>query len=84
MCKHGNDQGGEGRKLISTADQLQVIKEERKDVIKPRDDINEAKLEIIVKIFHAFNHRLFLCAKKMGSWMTIRGTMVTNKLICPI
>ena len=33
---------------FSTADCLQVVKEEMRDIRKPWDDINDAKLEVIV------------------------------------
>ena len=39
MCERGNDHGDEGGERISIADHPQVVKEERSDGRKTRDDV---------------------------------------------
>ena len=45
---------------------------------KNQDIENYVKLKVIVSNQGAFEKRLFLCAKHMGSWLSIRGTTVTS------
>ena len=42
------------------------------------DDVNDSKLEGIVKVLDILDRRIFLCAKHTGSWMTIWVTTVTG------
>ena len=48
---------------------------------KFRDYANEVKLKGLVKNPGATDRCLNTCAKNTGSWMTIRGNMVTSKLL---
>ena len=45
------------------------------------DDVNNAKLEVIVKNLKVFDRRLYLNAKQTGSLLTVRGTMATGTLL---
>ena len=63
---------------FSTVDHLQVVKKEISDRRNTFNESNKAKLEGIVDPLDAFEHCLFLRAKKTGSWMTIRGSTVTR------
>ena len=38
---------------------------------KPQDGINNSKIEGFFKSLEAFDCRLYLCAKYMGSWLNI-------------
>ena len=49
---------------------------------KIRDDANNTKLGVVVKNLKAPDRRLILHAKHTGSWMTIKGTMVTGTVLC--
>ena len=84
MCEHGTDQGHEGIKIFLTANRLQVVKEERSDIRKTRDDVNEAKLETIVNTLDTFDHHLSLCTKQIGYWMTVQGSTLTVKVLLVI
>ena len=45
------------------------------------DDVNETKIEAIVDTLDAFDRRIFLCAKKTGSRLTVRGTMISGTVL---
>ena len=45
------------------------------------DEANVAKLKGLVDDLKATDLRLILCAKNTGSWMNVRGTMVTGILL---
>ena len=54
----------------------------KKDVANEnRDDANGAKLKVTVKDLKALYPRLFLRAKKRGSWPTLRGDMITGTVL---
>ena len=67
-----------GERAFPTADHLLALREERRDRQKRRDDTNGAKLKGLVKYIKEFDRRLILRSKRRGSWLTLRGTMVTG------
>ena len=48
---------------------------------KFQDDAKEAKLKGLVKDLKALDHGIILRDKNTGSWMTVRGTMVTGTIL---
>ena len=70
-----------GESGFSTTDILQAVKEEIRDGRKTRDDVNEAKVEVIVDTLDTFDHHQFLRAKQTGSYMNIQGTTVTGTVL---
>ena len=70
-----------GESEFSTAGYLQEVKEERRDSRKPWDDFNKAKLEVIVKNLDTFGCGLLLSAKQTGSFLNVRGTIVTDTVL---
>ena len=48
---------------------------------KIRDEVNEAKLKVLVKDLEALDRRLILRAKNTGSWMTVQHTTVTGTVL---
>ena len=64
-----------------TADHLQRVKKEMSEGKKAWDDVNDAKLEGIIKDPPTLDRRLFLSAKQTGSWLTVRGTMVIGTIM---
>ena len=70
-----------GKREFSTANRLKVVKEEMGDGRKPRDDVINAKLEVIVNNLKLFDLKLYLCVKQVGSCLTILGTMVTGRVL---
>ena len=67
-----------GESEFYTADHLQDLREERRDGQKIHDDANNTKLRGLVENVKALVCHFILCAKHIGSWMTIWGTMVTG------
>ena len=67
-----------GESEFSTVDHLQAVNEERGDNRKNRDDRNGAKLEGIVKNLEIIGRCLFLRSEQTGSWLIVRGNMVTG------
>ena len=63
------------------ANHLLLIREERHDRQKKRDDVNDAKLKGLVRCIDATNRRLILQAKSTGDWLNVRGTTVTGTLL---
>ena len=70
-----------GESEFSIADHLQAVKEERSNERKTRDDINEAKIEVIIHTFDKFDHCLLICSKQTRSWLTVQGTTVTGTVL---
>ena len=70
-----------GASKISTANHLLELREEWHDGITLWDDAHGAKLKGLVKDLEALDRRLILSTKSTGSWMTIRGTIITGTLI---
>ena len=64
-----------------TADHLQRVKKEMSEGKKAWDDVNDAKLEGIIKDPPTLDRRLFLSAKQTGSWLTVRGTTVIGTIM---
>ena len=58
-----------------------MIREERRDRQKIRDDANDVKLKGLVKELKAIQLHLILCTKNKGYWMTIQGTMLTGTVL---
>ena len=70
---------GEG--AFSNAGHLLVLREERHDVQKTRDDINDAKLKGLVRDLDGTNRRIIICVKITGSWLNIQDTTVTGTVL---
>ena len=73
-----------GEREFSTENSLQAVKLERSDVRKTQDNISNDKLEGIVKNLDILDHCILLLAKQKGSWLTVWGTAVTNKVLLAI
>ena len=56
-----------GESEFSTTNHLKAVKEERSNVRKTWNDVNESKLEGIIYSLELFDHSLFIRAKQMGS-----------------
>ena len=69
-----------GETEFSNANHLQAVKKERRKG-KKRDDVNEAKIEEIVKDISPLDFRLFIHAEHTGSCLTVRGTRVTRTVL---
>ena len=69
---------GEG--CFSTDNHLLELREEIQDE-KIWDDANDSKLKGLVDDLEAPDLRLILCAKNTGSWLSMRGTTVTGKVL---
>ena len=65
-----------GKREFSTTNNLWAVKEERREVKKDQDDVNDAKLRVIVNGQGDFEKHLLLRSKHTGSWLNIRGTTV--------
>ena len=70
-----------GESKILTTNHLQAVKEESSAGRKLQDDAEDAKLEGNFNNFEVFDCRPYLRARYMGSWLTIRGTTVTGKVL---
>ena len=66
---------------FSTADRIWSVKEERQGGRKYRDDVNDAKLRVIVSDQSASKERLFLHTKYPGSRMSVCGTTIMGTVI---
>ena len=60
------------------ADHLLVLREERCDGQKNRDDANDAKLKGLVGDIIGTERHLILCVKNTGAWLNVRGILVTG------
>ena len=69
------------KKKCSITDHLLAVREERWDMKKCRDDVNDAKLRRIVNDQGYFDKRLFLRAKHPGSCLSIRGNTATGTVL---
>ena len=58
-----------------------VLKEERLERQKIRDDGNVVKLEELVKDLDTTNNRIILRAKNIGAFTNVRSTTVTGTLL---
>ena len=70
-----------GESEFSTANNLQVVKEENIEGKKACDGVNDSKQEVNVKYLPTLDCCLFLCAKQMGSCFTVQGTTVTGAVL---
>ena len=66
---------------FSIADHIHAVKGERRDGKKYWDAANDEKLHGTVSDQGAFEKRMFLHAKHMGAWMSIRDAMVTDTVL---
>ena len=66
-------------RAFSTDDHMREVQGKRWDG-KNWDVANDAKLQGIVSNQGNFYTRLFVYAKHMGEWISVRGTMVTGKV----
>ena len=73
-----------GERKLSTDDHVWAVYQERIDSRKTQDDVNNSKLEVIVNNLGDFDSRILLRAKQSVSWMTVRGTTVTGRLLSPM
>ena len=73
-----------GYRDFSTADHLLVLREERRDNQKIRYDANWSKLKGLVRYLEVLDHRIIICAKNLGYWMTVWGTILTGIVIVAI
>ena len=67
-----------GERDFSTDCHIQAFNGERQGGKKYQDSTNDAKLPWIVSDQSAFEKRLFLNAKNMGVFMSVRGATVTG------
>ena len=70
-----------GERAFSTPDHLLTLREESSDGLKIRDDVNEAKLKVLVKYLKALDLHPILRTKNSGYWMTIRGNTATSTIL---
>ena len=63
---------------LSISDHLIVLREEKRGGQKRRDDTNVSKLKELVNYLEAYYCRLIISAKKTGSWMNVRGIVVSG------
>ena len=70
-----------GAREFLSANHLLDIREERRAIQKIRDDANDVKLKGIVDDLEAPDHRLILCAKNTGSYLTVWCTKLTGTLL---
>ena len=70
---------GEG--AFFNADRLLVLREERRDGQKNRDDVNGDKLKDLVSGLDSVDRRLILHAKNTGAWLNVQGTTVTGTVL---
>ena len=66
---------------FSNANYLLVLREERLDRQKNRDDVNDAKFEGLVRDFNTTYRHLIPCNKITGCWVNIRFTTVTGTVL---
>ena len=69
---------------LSNYYQLLALREERRDRQKIQDDVNDAKLKELVEDLDVNDRRLILCAKNIGAWLNVWGTMVTSTVLAAI
>ena len=55
-----------------------MLREERRDGQKIRDDFNDVKIKELVADLDGPGHRLILSAKNTSAWINVRGTTVTG------
>ena len=77
MCEQQADWICYRIEIISIADHLLALREERRHGQKIRDDTNKDKLKELVKEFEILYLCIVLRTKNIGSWLTVRGTTVT-------
>ena len=66
---------------FSNTDHLLVLRKERRDGQKERDDANETKLKGLVWDLKGTNRRLILQVKNTGVWLIVRGTKVSDTVL---
>ena len=64
--------------MFSNAYHLLVIREERCDGQKIRDDVNDAKLRNLVVDLNSSDRRLILQSNNTGACMNLRDTTLTS------
>ena len=70
---------GEGK--FFNANHLLVIWEERRDIQKIRDDVNDAKLKTLVAELDSYNQNLIICTKNIGAWLNVLVNTVTSTVL---
>ena len=70
-----------GEREFSTTNHLQAVIEKSIEGKKLQDDINDAKLEVIVMDLNTLYHCIFLHTKLNGSWLTVWVTVVTGTVL---
>ena len=70
---------GEG--ACSNVDHLLVLREERPDGQKIRDEVNSAKLKYLVADLNSADQYLIISAKYIGAYLNVRGAMVTGTVL---
>ena len=73
-----------GVEALSNAEHLLVLREERRDKQKNRDDVNGAKIKDLIRDLDTTNQSLILHAKCTGSWVNVHSNMVTGTVLADI